>query len=97
VRALAQKALDIQDACNPIAVANFIVDAQKVMSGACFTPDDAPCGGHDAGIQSPVIVIIIDKLCDLARLERDFGDECWRACYNLAAGNDVQWEIRPLF
>lgn len=54
----------IQDACNPIAVANYLVRASK-------TVDNHHGGGFDALRKDPYIKLIIGKLCSLYGIDHD--------------------------
>ena len=57
-------AKDLQDACNPIAVANYLVRASKVVSN--------DKGGFDALREDPYIRAIVGKLCDLYNIDHDW-------------------------
>lgn len=56
-------AREIQDACNPIAVCNYLVDAMKVVN------DEV--NGFDAMRQDPYLKAIVGKLCDLFHISHD--------------------------
>ena len=84
VSALARKALQIQDACNPRAVARFLVECQDTFRD----------GGHDHCHQHPVTLAVLNKLNHLAHLEQS-RTECFTACGDLADGRDIDWPITP--
>lgn len=58
-----RSAREIQDACNPIAVANYLVSAMKVVN-------DEFCG-FDAMRRDPYLKAIIGKLADLFHISHD--------------------------
>lgn len=58
-----RQAREIQDACNPIAVANFLVGAMKAV--------DKEVGGYDAMRRDPYLKTIIGKLADLFHISHD--------------------------
>jgi hypothetical protein len=60
-----EDAVHIQDACNPIAVANYLVRASKVV-------DNHHGKGFDALRQDPYIKAIIGKLCSLYGIDHDW-------------------------
>lgn len=59
-----EDAEQIQDACNPIAVTNYLVRAQKCV-------DNHHGKGFDALRQDPYIKAIIGKLCSLYGIDHD--------------------------
>lgn len=89
VRQLAQKASDIQDACNSRAVARFLIEVQDYFS----EPGQGQqyCGSAMAA-QNPVSVAVLNKLNHLAGLEQS-RERCFDAVMDLAEGKDVDWEI----
>lgn len=94
VKALAQKALDIQSACNGLAVTHFLTEVQRFFRNDRTTNKQNYCGG-DLGNQNPVTVAILNKLNDLALLEQS-RTECFTYLYDLVDGKEVSWEINFL-
>jgi len=90
---LARTALQIQDACNPLAVANQLEVTQRHFRDG--TSQGQKYGGSDMGLQNPVSIAILNKLNDLAGLEQSRTD-CFDACQKLAEGDDADWEINFL-
>jgi hypothetical protein len=93
LREYAQKALDIQDACNPRAVCHFLRQLISELSDDQVV--DGEDRGPDIGLQNPVTLAVLNKLNDLAGLEQT-RCECFTACYDLAEGTDVNWVINVL-
>jgi hypothetical protein len=90
VKTLAAKATEIQDACNPLAVANFLLTVQRhFLDGR---EHGQQCGGSDIAIQNPVALAVLNKLNHLAELDQS-RTECFTACMDLAEGEDVEWEV----
>lgn len=58
-----KNAREIQDACNPIAVCNFLVGAMKAVN--------KEVKGYDAMRQDPYLKAIIGKLADLFHISHD--------------------------
>lgn len=58
-----RQAREIQDACNPIAVCNFLVGAMKAVN--------KEAKGYDAMRQDPYLKAIIGKLADLFHISHD--------------------------
>lgn len=56
-------AAQIQDACNPIAVANYLARASRVVS------DEFK--GFDKMRQDPYLKAIVGKLCDMFNIDHD--------------------------
>ena len=79
-QALAKKALEIQDACNPYPVANFLLECIKAF------------GGHDRGLQHPVTLCVLNKLNHLAQLTQS-RSLCFDRADDLAKGIDVEWGV----
>lgn len=57
------QAREVQDACNPIAVANFLVEAMKAVNNEV--------NGFDALRRDPYLKAILGKLCDLFHISHD--------------------------
>ena len=90
VKKLAAKAWEIQDASNPLAVANFLLTVQRhFLDGR---EHGQQCGGSNFAIQNPVALTVLNKLNHLAELEQS-RTECFTACMDLAEGKDVEWEV----
>lgn len=90
VKKLAAKASEIQDACNPLAVTNFLLTLQRhFLDGREHGQDYS---GSDFALQNPVAVAVLNKLNHLADTEQS-KTECFTACMDLAEGKDVEWEI----
>ena len=89
VRQLAQTAVDIQDACNGVAVANFLIRVQQHFRQ---DRDQSSWGGY-MGDQNPVSRLVANKLADLCRLNCGLCFDEYMACVELAAGRDVEWTI----
>lgn len=89
VRQLAQKAHDIQDACNSRAVARFLIEVQDHFSEGGNGQEF--CGSAMAA-QNPVSIAVLNKLNHLAGLEQSRQD-CFSVILDLAEGKDANWEI----
>jgi hypothetical protein len=89
VRKLAQKAMDIQNACNPRGVQNFL---KEVMDHFSTTGNGQKFCGSDMCIQNPISLAVLNKLNDLAGLEQSKTD-CFCVCMDLADGKDCDFEI----
>jgi len=89
VKAMAEKALAIQDACNPLPVINFLLEVEKHFRSADNGQDSY---GTDMGHQNPISLAVLNKLNDLARLDQTRTD-CFTACHDLQEGRDVDWPI----
>ena len=92
VQELAQKALDIQDAANGLAVANFLIEVQRHFRE---WPNGQEQAGSEMSVQNPVSVAVLNKLNHLAAVDQDRTD-CFDACEELARGEDVEWQLRPV-
>lgn len=57
------QAKEVQDACNPIAVCNFLLEAMKAVSNEK--------NGFDEMRRDPYLRAIIGKLCDLFHISHD--------------------------
>lgn len=74
----ARKALLVQDACNPRGVARLLVE---VIDRACEHDSD--------GVQEdPATILVLDKLCSLARYRDDMTlySKAYAACKELQKG-----------
>jgi len=95
---LAQTAVEIQDASNPVAVANELVKSMKYWTGIVDSPlqDGQKYCGSDMAAQNPVTAAILNKLEHLAHMEQSspHGDVLhYHKCIDLAEGKDVEVEI----
>jgi hypothetical protein len=98
VKVLAQEALDLQDACNPLAVAHSLVKSMRYFNGIESDNRQEFYGSDYAG-QNPVTVAILDKLCSLAShpMGADYtGQDDFHACERLSRGVDVEWVFYTL-
>ena len=96
VARFARKAIQIQDAINPYAVASFLQDVQSHFRQGPGQPDNGQeRTGGEMGIQNPISVIVLDKLLSLARMEQSSQIKADLACTDLGNGKDVEWEIHP--
>ena len=91
LQALAKKAVEIQDACNALAVTNFLMDVQRYFRNEAVADGQKYAGG-DMAIQNPVSITVINKLEHLAKMEQG-RPMAMVKCMELADGNDVEWEI----
>lgn len=87
VQKAARDAIDVQDACNLTGVLNSF---QRHMAAIC---ESQPEMGTDARNRHPVAVLFINKMADLAGIEREYGSneylDAYAACNSLAAGVNV--------
>ncbi|NLS97533.1 MAG: hypothetical protein GXX96_35790 [Planctomycetaceae bacterium] len=89
-RKLAAKATEIQDACNPLAVTNFLLTVLRhFLDGREHGQEYS---GSDFALQNPVSIAVLNKLNHLADTEQS-KTECFTACMDLADGRDVEWEV----
>ena len=91
VQKLAEKAMAIQDACNPLPVANFLIECQQHFRNNNGQEHWGSC----MGLQNPISLAVLNKLNSLARLEQTRTD-CFSACMDLQNGRDVPWYIDAL-
>jgi 23S rRNA C2498 (ribose-2'-O)-methylase RlmM len=83
---MARDALAVQDACNLTGVAHSFSVAccrlREAMKDAGLATDTESVNRH------PVVVLWVDKLCQLAGLKQDSdaAADAWRACEELAKG-----------
>lgn len=94
-RKLAQQALDIQDACNPIAVLSFLLEVEKYYR---VMPEEnsRSLSGSDVAHQHPVSLCVLNKLNDLASFCQTTSTHCFEHAAELASGNNVQATIYVL-
>jgi hypothetical protein len=92
VRKLAQKAMDIQDACNPRGVQNFL---KEVMDHFASGGNGQSMHGSDICVQNPVSLAVLNKLNDLAGLDQS-KTTCFMVCMDLADGIDCDVEVALL-
>ena len=72
-----QTAMELQDACNPIAVANTLFKVAQALRDKGF--------GTDAIRKDPAFVLIVDKLADMTgRPEASAYMEVYNKCEELA-------------
>jgi hypothetical protein len=88
VQQLAGKAMDIQDACNPYPVTKFLMEVQDHFRG----DTEQESRGTAMSIGNPISQALIGKLCSMSRIPSSESD-CYGACIELRAGNEVSWEI----
>jgi hypothetical protein len=89
VKKLAQKAMDIQSASNPRAVANLL---SETMSHFCDTGNGQKTWGSDLALQNPVSLAFLNKLNDLAGCEQSKTD-CFCHCMDLTEGKNVNCDV----
>lgn len=91
----AQEAQQVQDAINPTAVMFLLDRVVNHFRGSVIHPESngQERTGPEMGIQNPITVLILDKLCSLARMEQASVIKADLACDDLIAGKDVEWEI----
>jgi hypothetical protein len=92
VIAMATKAIQIQDACNPRPVAAFLIEVMDHFRGKFGESNGQEEVGTAMSIQNPISVSLLNKLNDLARLEQSKA-ECFVCCLDLSEGKDVIWEL----
>jgi hypothetical protein len=93
VQKMAEQALAIQDACNPLPILAFLSEVEKH-----FRQDEEreqERSGTDMGHQNPIALALLNKLNDLAQLDQTRTD-CFTACHDLQEGRDVAWPINFL-
>jgi len=85
---LARKALGIQDACNGRAIARFLVETMDF-----FAEEKSGQEGYGTRIANtnPITLIVLDKLCDLGRKDRNWDPYSFEACQDLADGKDIDY------
>lgn len=86
----AKEAIQIQNAINAYAVANFLQTVQKHFREYENGQEQT---GTEMGIQNPISVLVLDKLLSLARMEQSSQIKAYLACTDLADGKDTEWEI----
>lgn len=91
VKEFAKKAMEIQEACNPLPIIAFLLEVQQHFCNAM----DQDRQGTDMGHQNPIALSVLNKLNDLAQLDQTRTD-CFTACYDLQEGRDVAWSINCL-
>ena len=101
MRKLAQTAVELQDASNPVAVANELLKSMKYWTSAVESPiqDGQKYCGSDMAAQNPVSALILNKLEHLAHMQQSspHGDVLHNTkCMDLAEGEDVEVEIEFL-
>lgn len=90
VKSFAQKAIDVQNAINPLAVTNFLIEVQRHFR----EPNNGQeVIGPEISIQNPISVMVLDKLLSLARMEQSSVIKADIACEQLINGQDCEWEI----
>lgn len=87
----AKDALLMQDACNSGGVINSLADIKRALS------KDALKTGTDAVNQHPIIIVILDKLNSLARIQGS-GNlsrimKAYDAVDRLSRGESAEWEV----
>jgi len=80
IQRLASQAMEIQDACNVVAVSNFLVQVTSTL----LSYDR----GGDWVREHPITRAVINKLNHLAGLEQS-RTECFSYCLELERGNPI--------
>jgi hypothetical protein len=99
VKKAAQDALDVQNASNSIGVGNTLMRHMVEMNRNCEVKTIHGRHSIDSPTMSqhPVIILFLDKLGSLARvqdLSNPIISNAYAACNKLAAGEDVEWEVQ---
>ena len=83
---LAVEAIEVQDACNLIAVAKAFARAMSTLR------QEHQSAGTAWTNQHPITRMWVDKLSHLARLEQDPRHEHVHRTHDLAEGRDIEFE-----
>lgn len=85
MRALASKALEIQDACNFTAVANHLAHTYRIVLARHK-------GDSELARKHPVVRAVLNKLNQLANLQQS-QTMCFCHCQDLADGKDISVDL----